>query len=86
MVQGVFSFKQKQVWQALKALLPGISPSFLLTHLLLAPPKWSVPAETGADRLVGVVSETVEVSKETQKEEDAWAGKKAELTARTVVP
>jgi hypothetical protein len=77
MVQGVFSFKQKQVWQALKALLPGISPSFLLTHLLLAPPKWSVPAETGADRLVGVVSE---------KEEDAWAGKKAELTARTVVP
>jgi hypothetical protein len=58
--------------------------SFLLTSSLhLA---WSAPAETGADRLLGVVSETVDVRKEKQKEEDAWAGKKAELTARIVVP
>ncbi len=54
--------------------------SFLLTSLLY--PAWSAPAETGADRLLGGVSETVKVRKETQKEEDAWAGKKAELTAR----
>jgi hypothetical protein len=59
--------------------------SFLLTSSSLHP-AWSASAETGVDRLLGVVSETVEVSKETQKEEDAWAGKKAELTARTVVP
>jgi hypothetical protein len=45
-------------------------------------PAWSAPAETGADLLLGGVSETIEVRKETQKEEDAWAGKKAELTAR----
>jgi len=55
--------------------------SFLLISSLLHP-AWSAPAETGADRLLGGVSETVEVRKETQKEEDAWAGKKAELTAR----
>ena len=45
-------------------------------------PAWSAPAETGADRLLGEVSETIEVRKQTQKEEDAWAGKKAELMAR----
>lgn len=55
--------------------------SFLLTSSSFHP-AWSAPAETGADRLLGGVSETVEVRKETQKEEDAWAGKKAELTAR----
>ncbi|RKX62113.1 MAG: hypothetical protein DRP37_02435 [Thermodesulfobacteriota bacterium] len=55
--------------------------SFLLTSSAFHP-AWSAPAETGADRLLGGVSETVEVRKETQKEEDAWAGKKAELTAR----
>jgi hypothetical protein len=33
---------------------------------------------------MGGVSETVDVRKENRKEEDAWAGKKAELTARTV--
>jgi hypothetical protein len=30
-------FKRRQVLQALKALLPGISPSFLLAHLLALP-------------------------------------------------
>ncbi|MGB9500410.1 MAG: hypothetical protein ACKVE4_11865 [Dissulfuribacterales bacterium] len=60
--------------------LASLLLSFLLSSLLH--PAWSAPAETGADRLLGGVSETVDVRKETQKEEDAWAGKKAELTAR----
>jgi hypothetical protein len=54
--------------------------SFLLTSSLQ--PAWSAPVSAGADRLLGGVSETVDVRKETQKEEDAWAGKKAELMAR----
>jgi hypothetical protein len=50
-------------------------PEFLISSSLH--PAWSAPAETGADRLLDGVSETVKVRKETQKEEDVWAGKKA---------
>ncbi|MDL1958079.1 MAG: DUF3450 domain-containing protein [Deltaproteobacteria bacterium] len=55
--------------------------SFFISSSLLSP-AWSAPAENGADRLLGGVSKTIEVRRQTQKEEDVWAGKKAELTAR----
>ena len=39
-------------------------------------------AGSDADKIQERVVKTIEVRKETQKKEDAWAGKKAELTAR----
>ncbi len=85
MVQGVFFLSKNRFGRHSRPYcLAFLLLSFSISSSLH--PAWSAPAETGVDRLPGVVSETVEVSKETQKEEDAWAGKKAELTARTVVP
>ena len=45
---------------------------------------WAMPAvgETEADQLQKEVTQTIEIRQQTQKKEDAWAGKKSEVMAR----
>ncbi|MEA1868140.1 MAG: hypothetical protein U9N19_08595 [Thermodesulfobacteriota bacterium] len=76
-----FHFKQKQVWRHSRPYcLALFLLSFLLTSLLY--PMVRPPAETrGRTVFWAEFLETVDVrSKENQKEEDAWAGKRTELT------
>ncbi len=84
MVQGVFFLSKNRFGRHSRPYcLAFLLLSFSISSSLH--PAWSAPAETGAVRLLGVVSETVDVRKENRQEEDTWAGKKAELSARTVV-
>ena len=52
--------------------------SFLLLILMVA----SARGETKAERIQKKVTETIEIRHQTQKKEDKWAGKKAEVMAR----
>jgi hypothetical protein len=54
----------------------------ILLNLLLLLTLVPATAETDSDHLLKVVTETLDIRQKTQKKEDAWAGKKAELMAR----